>query len=461
MPDALVVCDNYMGRQTITLQYGETFWYSLRRYDQTLCESKLGEDLLTLAGVVQIADRAFRRRFRLGELTRRFHIQMSVNLPERWRAVSGGLSEALSFLSSDNWFFSFTKRSEDGGSPVRDRSSRQRGPDISADLGKRSACISLFSGGLDSFCGAAYLLGAEQNVAGGDDCLPVFVTSYLKDLSRLQDELLSPLSWQTDASHLHIPIYFRADPKSTGGFVLADFPERTRRARSFFYIAQAAAFALSHRISELNIFENGVLALNLPLRADRTGARCTRHAHPFFLEKVQSFLRSLGGGEWSPTVINRFDSLTKAEILSYASQCPDLTSNTVSCWHYGNFTATLRRKLNQGDITHCGFCLPCLVRRLALRSADMPDPPVAYGYDVFQSAKNGFPIPQDRKDQWLDAQALVQFARDIESLDEWGFYDRYADSLLHIDPFDSSEDLSIAYGMMRRFAKDVITYLGQ
>ena len=459
MSDAIIECENYLGRQTIDLQYSRTFWYSLRWDDQSLPESKLGEDLLSVAGVVQIADRAFRRRFRLGELTRTYHVQASVNLPDRWQAAADNLVQALSFLSSDNWEFSFIARSKKSDSPLRERSSRQRRTDAAIELQGRPGSVALFSGGLDSFCGATYLLKKQQSEAQNDG-FPVFVSSYLKDLSRLQDKLLKPLSTRTNASYLHLPIYFRADPKSTGGFSLSDFPERTRRTRSFFYIAQAAAFALSHMIPELYLFENGVLALNLPIRQDRTGARSTRHAHPIFLAAMQSFLRSLSQGEWLPEIVNPFAFLTKAEVLQYAGQWSDLISSTVSCWDYGNFTATLRKELNRKEITHCGFCLPCLVRRLALMSADVPDPPAIYGYDVFQAARESFPAPEKRKGQWTEAKALLQFAQQLNELDKWAFYHRYIDRLTHLEPLDHSVELNTTYEMMRRFANDVIKYLG-
>src|SRR6266852_2441112 len=107
MTDAIVTCENYRDLHSITLDYGQTFWYSLQWDDQSLLESKLSEDILAVAGIVQIADRAFRRHFKLGELTRTYHVQISVNCPDRWEAATDALVEALSFLSSDNWKFSF------------------------------------------------------------------------------------------------------------------------------------------------------------------------------------------------------------------------------------------------------------------------------------------------------------------------------------------------------------------
>jgi 7-cyano-7-deazaguanine synthase in queuosine biosynthesis len=270
--------------------------------------------------------------------------------------------------------------------------------------------------------------------------------------------LLKPLSRMANASYLHLPIYFRADPKSINAFSLTDFPEHTRRTRSFFYLAQAAAFALSYGIQEIYLFENGVLALNLPIRADRTGARTTRHAHPIFLNAMQSFLQSLDERDWLPVIYNPFASLTKADILQYGGQWSHLISNTVSCWDYGNFTATLRKELNRKKITHCGFCLPCLVRRLALKSAGVSDPPSIYGYDVFQAASQGFPPPVKRKNQWAEAKNLIEFAQQINQLDKWSFYHRYIDKLTHLDPLRDTSKITKTHEMMRQFANDVITY---
>jgi hypothetical protein len=459
MSDAIVDCENYSGHQRIALEYGRAFRYSLRRDDQSMRETKLSEDLLTVAGVVLIADRAFRRRFRLGELTRSFRIQVSVNLPDRWEATADALVQALSFLSSDNWEFVFTGPGKRSSSPLQEgHSSRGKGGPVPRLL-DQTACVSLFSGGLDSFCGAAYLFEGQQSESR-QESYPTFVSSYLRDLSRLRDKLLEPLSFRTKGSHLHLPVYFTVHPKRVDGFTLSEFPERTRRTRSFFYLAQAAAFAASHMIQEMYLFENGVLALNLPVRSDRTGARTTRHAHPVFLDAMESFLRGVGEGKWAPTVINPFAFFTKGEILQYGGEWADLVSNTVSCWSYGNFTATLRRALGRETITHCGFCLPCVVRRLALKSAHVPDPASIYGYDVFRAAERGFPAPEDRKEQWAEAKALLKFARRLDRLDKQAFYRRYTGHLIHLDPLDRNGELSATYGMMKRFASNVIEYLG-
>jgi 7-cyano-7-deazaguanine synthase in queuosine biosynthesis len=459
MSDAVIINENYCGCRAIALEYGRTFWYSLRRADQALLQSELAEDLLAVAGVVMIADRAFRRRFRLGELTRTYHIQASVNRPDLWEAAAGELVQALSFLSGDNWTFTFRKRDR-----KRDKESDLP---LQQEESPRQASIALFSGGLDSFCGAAYLR-KEQGKKNQKGICPVFLSSYAQELSRLQGLLQNLFGSQN--AYLHVPIYFRASPKKIvmDGRPLSALPERTRRTRSFFYLTQAAAFAWTHKISKIYIFENGVLALNLPIRKDRTGARSTRHAHPLFLNLMQSFLRSLSPDQeaWSPEVINPFADDTKAEILDKAglledgSPCLDLIADTTSCWGYPNYTVSLRRKFGRKDITHCGFCLPCLVRRLALKRAGVDDPQKLYAYDVFQVAKEGVLARPEVGEPWGEAKVLREFAKGLKELDEREFYRRYTDNLVHLDSLNGDEQLSKTYDMMQRFAKAVLEYLG-
>jgi hypothetical protein len=137
----------------------------------------------------------------------------------------------------------------------------------------------------------------------------------------------------------------------------------------------------------------------------------------------------------------------------------DLIADTTSCWGYPNYTVSLGSKLGRKDITHCGYCLPCLVRRLALKRAAVDDPQKLYAYDVFEVVKESS-IPEENPGQWTEVGALLKFAQGLKELDEWEFYQHYADNLMHLDPLDGDEQLSKTYDMMQRFAKDVLEYLG-
>lgn len=449
MTHARITGVNYLGKETFEIDYDRFVDYRWRVPIPGQAYPELGEDLMIVASLVQVADRAVRRRMRLGEFVRDFVIEASVFCPERWRTAAPHLTQALSFLSGDNWRFEFRSRQNDAPKVTYKNATRSRRQD-SRDYEEYPTAVVLFSGGLDSFCGASYFFTSKA------DQHPIFFSSYLKDLTRLYDGLLKPLAQKTSASFSHLPIYFSLRRPGIMGFTLKEFPESTRRTRSYFYLSQAATIALIHNISDIYIFENGVLSLNLPLRFDFSGARATRHSHPYFLDRFKMFLQTLVD-EASFLIHNPFSHLTKAEITEYGKKWPDLISETISCWQYGNFTATLRNRLDRKEITHCGFCLPCLVRRLALQAAAIEDPMEIYAYNVFEAAQSGFGPSPDRSIPWTEAKALLKFAEHVEQIDDiWSFYTQYMSNLFHLDPGVDQKHIAEVYEMVRRFAREVL-----
>jgi Queuosine biosynthesis protein QueC len=115
--------------------------------------------------------------------------------------------------------------------------------------------------------------------------------------------------------------------------------------------------------------ENGFISLNAPLTTRRIGSLSTRTTHPYFLGLIQEIFNEVG---IECDIINPYQFQTKGEMLC---SCRDqnilqlVFQNTVSCSHW-------KRKNKQ-----CGRCVPCIIRRSALKKADFNEQQDTYIYD--------------------------------------------------------------------------------
>jgi len=109
-----------------------------------------------------------------------------------------------------------------------------------------------------------------------------------------------------------------------------------------------------------------LIALNVPLDPLRLGSNSTRTTHPYYMARWNELLAELG---IDGRVENPYWDKTKGEM---ASACTNkalllkLAPHSLSCAHPAN--ARWQGRQGRG-IEHCGYCLPCLIRRAALDSA--------------------------------------------------------------------------------------------
>jgi hypothetical protein len=150
-----------------------------------------------------------------------------------------------------------------------------------------------------------------------------------------------------------------------GGLVEGVGSEDTTRGRSFlfFSLGVAAGTALG-RDFVLKVPENGLIALNVPLDRLRLGALSTRTTHPFYMARWNELLRELGvGGK----VENPYWDKTKGEMVAQSANpalLKQLTPLSLSC------SSPAKARWAKKPPGHCGYCLPCLIRRAALRDKD-------------------------------------------------------------------------------------------
>ena len=151
--------------------------------------------------------------------------------------------------------------------------------------------------------------------------------------------------------------------------------ETTQRARGFLFYATAAILADACGVQDIEVFENGVGAINLPLtEGGLVDGLSTRGAHPGLLEKIG---RLFGLTFERPMRFALpFIHSTKAEMLAPFAANPLLAEwlkQSRSCIHSSLRIAGKR---------HCGQCPACIERRQAFRAAKITDDSRDYAIDL-------------------------------------------------------------------------------
>lgn len=389
-------------------------------------------DVLDVATTVYVADEQHSRSEADDLWTRPLEFEIPVRDVELWRQAQSALVSAVSFVSGDQFEFDWMTL-ERRLKPY----SRHR-----KRLAGTFDRVCLFSGGIDSLLGAInYLEAGETLLLVGHQAESASSSAQSElaaQVARRYPEQVSFLQCRIARSRNRAPTY----PLPTKA-------EDTHRTRSFLFLSLGAAVAMATRVNEIAIPENGLIALNIPLETSRLGALSTRTAHPIFLSRFGEFARAVGvfnGGLKNPFVLlSKTDMVREAEAWTYP-----LLKRSVSC----------ARPLRYQDhgVRHCGYCVPCLYRRLAMMEADLDDSS-DYAFDVFSSVNSLSDTLQS------DARALARFAKrvvlasDIEvqaMIYRHGWFDSgVLSSLGEVEVSGTSE----LQGMIRRWADDALAKL--
>ncbi|MEK6409627.1 MAG: Qat anti-phage system QueC-like protein QatC [Acidobacteriota bacterium] len=316
--------------------------------------SDIGLDLLVLAAHVHAADtRISRDTESQDSWTREIRLVVPVSDPESWITSTPLVQRLLNFLTGDRWTIGFRTRPAGFKSAVRERPPLLIKPPFNS--------LALFSGGLDSLIGAIDLL--EEGFT------PLFIShageGATSDSQKTLFAALKKYYSRQSFERLRIWMNFpNALVRSVGS-------EKTTRGRSFLFFA-AGVFAGTglDGVFTLRVPENGLIALNVPLDPLRLGALSTRTTHPFYISRWNDLLTALG---IPGRIENPYWDKTKGEMVT---NCRDRTllsrliPSSLSC-----SSPNKGRWLGRG-IEHCGFCLPCLIRRAAIRKglSGMSDP---------------------------------------------------------------------------------------
>jgi hypothetical protein len=345
--------------------------------------SQAASDLLCAAIAAYTGDVRAARGEAYDQWTRDLVLHLAVQNVTGWNEGSTILAQLLSFLTGDHWVVTVRQTS----TPLLPFTSNRTGG--SGQYQGRSVC--LFSGGLDSFLGAVDLLFTEgygvlvgHHSAGNGPtstsqsrALAILRTAFGEDQSPFIQAWVSPPKGRQRAS------------------------ESTTRGRSILFLGLGIAAADGLRAPRLIVPENGFISLNVPLTPTRLGSFSTRTTHPYLISLLRRLLTALG---IEVEVVLPYQFQTKGEMLAN-SQREDLLPRgiaaTMSCSHpsVGRFAG--ERNANQ----HCGYCVPCIIRRAAI--ATVMSDPTQYTYqDLSQSFSPGrgsdlraFRLALDRYDQ--------------------------------------------------------------
>ena len=310
------------------------------------------EDLYIISLSVFAIDKRFPRRFSKDSWTREIKVSIPVINIEKWNNVKTKWEKMLRFLSGDIWNINFRQTSQ--------RYCKETKKNPPSNVGNSFDCLCLFSGGLDSYCGAIKLLQEKNSV-----CF-VGYKEYPK-LEQRQTALFNILNQNYPDINKRI-INFTAIPRAPiYNAKLSNHDEKTSRSRSLLFICGALSIAniLGDKIP-LYIPENGFIGLNIPLTSSRRGSCSTRTTHPYFINTLLSILKEVGINN---DVRNFFSYSSKKDVVNAVENTHAFTQGvemTISCSH----PCLPRWKGNEYPI-NCGYCYPCLIRKSSLKHLNL------------------------------------------------------------------------------------------
>ena len=274
------------------------------------------------------------------DLTSEIELEIPVSNVEIWDSQIHTVERMLKFLTGDLWKITLSSRAWQFNNleEVREKSNKYDE-------------VSLFSGGMDSLISTINLMENKKNTLLISHAGEGLTKNAQKNIVNKFD-LLYP-----DVLHTWLDLWmvFPRDYIPAGG------NDNNTRSRSFLFIGYAL-FAMTgmDNINELLVPENGLIALNVPLDETRVGSFSTRTTHPFYLSLWNELLVGLG---LNLSVKNPYWNKTKGEM---AGECKnkDVLYETMklsfSCSSPG------KARWKQLSQQHCGYCVPCLIRRAAM-----------------------------------------------------------------------------------------------
>lgn len=311
--------------------------------------SPTNADIIDVAVAVYMADRISPRPQDREDGQRQFELRIPVRALSAWsrRSVADSLARYLRYLTEDEWSIEFSVGTFDSRP-----SEQQQFLDLVPDGAPIS--VSLFSGGLDSFAGTVAAISEKRD--HHFVCVSSAPSQRQESLQRRQissiRSALNPRSLTSVRVHSHL----------NSGRGLREEP--TRRSRGFLFLSLGTAIASTLGAQRLELFENGIGALNLPYERFPGGIVNSRAVHPHGLNLFKSFVTALH--EMDFQVDNPCSFMTKAEMCLHPgiATVRQTIGTTFSCDGF---------PVRQAKTSQCGLCTSCILRRLALQQASLTD----------------------------------------------------------------------------------------
>lgn len=427
--------------------YSETI--EILKWTKDLKLSPEGRDLLDFSTAIFYSDKYCLRGPR-EQWVRDISLHLSLRNPKAFEEISGELAYLFNLLGGDNLDFVVSQMTTKDLDPYRNVV-RKNTPPTFTD-------IALLSGGQDSAAGALSLLKEKKN--------PLFVRINTHDkanMGQMRRRLGSASGRQVYLYQQSIVALKGTSPEAEDHWK----KESSQRLRSFYFLSIAALFAKSYGVDEIHISENGIMAIHLPLDASRASSFSTRTAYPPYLESFSEIV-----GKWlqHPTikVKNRMVLKTKAEVIkeSISSGGMDLMADSLSCAHSATVQQTYKRNLTKselmgGDATdlHCGYCFPCILRRISMWCAGAGSRDVNYLSNpfrtLFDTATSNYQFIHESNSAIFSLIRFVQTVRGKSDEELFRLYPQIAECSVTLGLGDAKE----MSDLHRRFIKEVERYI--
>lgn len=312
-------------------------------------------DLAVLAALVTAGDtRVSRGENAQDGWTREIDLYVPVSDPELWKSSAGHIEYLLKFLTGDRWRVVF--RGLANGASIIGREESERTARVDE--------VSLLSGGLDSFIGAIDMLASGRR--------PLFVSHYWDgETASAQTRVMESLERRFPRSEMK-------SLRMRVGFDERDLPtgekENTQRGRSFLFYSLAAlcAASLGQERARVSIPENGLIALNVPADPLRLGPLSTRTAHPHFIAGMNRLVEQTG---IPVELVNPYRHQTKGEMVA---RCRDGSFLRAEVGKSMSCSSPAKVRYQRMSPRHCGYCVPCLIRRASLKAGLSVADPTEY-----------------------------------------------------------------------------------
>lgn len=338
---------------------------------------------------------------------------------------------ALSYLTGDNWTVSFTQMPPLEYTPEIEHH-------YNAD---EYEYVSLFSGGLDSLIG---FIDKTSDLHAGKKILLVSHYDMGKE-SMDQERIFHSCAANEFFNGKYTSIKAKIGMKNCIKERKVKY-ENTFRSRSFLFFAMGLYCAQS--ISETQkviVPENGTISINIPLCKSRRSSCSTRTTNPVSMKLIMRALESVGIRN---PLVNPYRFKSKADMMIDCAQDENkkhilevLSPLSCSCAKrsHNRWWDKDGAYIHENQIRHCGMCMPCIYRRVAMHAIGL-DNPAELGTDIFHGTRY-FDINNLQRKTSLDINMLLRFIRKInrpavenellaEGIDE-NELDRYVDLVMH------------------------------
>lgn len=332
-------------------------------HSHNIFPSELGFDIITLATMVYLADTRIARLIHgQDSWTREIRLQLPVSDVDLWEKQLTTVKRMLKFLTGDLWDIEFVKRNW--------QFKQDKTPEEKTALYSRA---SLFSGGMDSLISTINLMEQKESTLLFGHAGEGITKNAQTNIIGVLDERYP----KTEHTLIDLWMSFPDNFLPEGG------NDSNTRSRSFLFIG-FGIFSITgtKNIKELLVPENGLIALNVPLEITRVGSFSTRTTHPFYLCLWNNLLENLG---LELSVNNPYWNKTKGEM---ADEC--LNKNVLFETMGLSFSCSSPGKARWRGLSpqHCGYCVPCLIRRAAMHKAFGKDSTVYTETDIRQMQIN-------------------------------------------------------------------------